>query len=63
MILRRRRLLSLSMRITTDKNTDNSANQAADYGEDYSSLEAGGGTPVSPSKKGADGGEYANSFG
>ena len=26
-------------------------------------LEAGGGTPVSPSKKGADGGEYANSFG
>jgi len=26
-------------------------------------VEAGGGTPVSPSKKGADGGEYANSFG
>ena len=43
------------------QNTDNSANQAADYGEDYSSLEAGGG--VSPAKKGADGGEYASSFG
>jgi hypothetical protein len=56
----RRRLLSL---IAADKDTNNSANQAANYGEDYRLSEACGGSSVSTTEKSADRSEYADGFG
>jgi hypothetical protein len=62
--------LSLALRrglipllIAADKDTNNSANQAANYGEDYGLSEACGGSSVSTAKKSADRSEYADGFG
>jgi hypothetical protein len=54
------RLLSI---IAAHKNTDSSANQAADYGEDYGLLDTCGGRPAASAKQCSDRGKYADSFG